>query len=353
MARILYGVMGDARGHLSRSLAVAQALPDHDFLFAGGGVVREVRDYGFAHYELPMLATVHKNNHVDAFGTILNGVRVLLRPGPVLREYAALIRDFQPDLIITDYEYYTPRAAHLAGYPCLSLDHQHIISHGRYSVPPHQLHSRAMFMSLMKLLFSRSDRHWATSFYQLAPVDESVKVFPPILRPDVREITPGVGEHALVYISGSRPDENILDVFREVDRPFHIYGYGKRPDSGNLSFRKTDRMGFLEDLAASRYVISSGGHSLISESLYYGKPLFCFPISLLYEQFCNVWFLRKQGYGDFSMTLDIGPERLRRFEENLDAYAEAVAQESFWGNDLVAKSIEFLIREGRGRPRSY
>jgi UDP:flavonoid glycosyltransferase YjiC (YdhE family) len=36
MSRICYGVMGDARGHLSRALAIAQELPQHEFLFIGG-----------------------------------------------------------------------------------------------------------------------------------------------------------------------------------------------------------------------------------------------------------------------------------------------------------------------------
>ncbi len=46
---------------------------------------------------------------------------------------------------------------------------------------------------------------------------------------------------------------------------------GEKPPEGNLIFKKTSEDDFLADLAACRYVIANGGHSLISEALYLGS----------------------------------------------------------------------------------
>ena len=42
---------------------------------------------------------------------------------------------FQPDVTMSDYEYFVPRAARRAGLPCLSVDHQHVITACRHPVP--------------------------------------------------------------------------------------------------------------------------------------------------------------------------------------------------------------------------
>ena len=38
-------------------------------------------------------------------------------------------------MTLSDYEYFVPWAAHRAGVPCLSVDHQHVITACRHPVP--------------------------------------------------------------------------------------------------------------------------------------------------------------------------------------------------------------------------
>ena len=65
MARILYALMGDARGHMNHSLMVAQGLNRHEFLFVGGGTAVDLRSLGYNVEEVPFAATYYKNNRVD------------------------------------------------------------------------------------------------------------------------------------------------------------------------------------------------------------------------------------------------------------------------------------------------
>ena len=60
MSRICYGVMGDARGHLSRALAIAQELPQHEFLFIGGGKVHILKEKGYRVEECPHISHDHQ-----------------------------------------------------------------------------------------------------------------------------------------------------------------------------------------------------------------------------------------------------------------------------------------------------
>ena len=74
MARILYGLMGDSRGHLNRALILARELPHHEFLFVGGQKALEIRGHGYNLEEIPLIETYYRNNSVDVAATVWNGM---------------------------------------------------------------------------------------------------------------------------------------------------------------------------------------------------------------------------------------------------------------------------------------
>ena len=69
----------------------------------------------------------------------------------------------------------------------------------------------------------------------------------------------------------------------------------------------------------------NGGHNLICEALHFGKPVLCFPIARLFEQFINAWHVRALGYGDFSTDPRPGMAIFAAFERRLDDYRAAIA----------------------------
>ena len=118
-----------------------------------------------------------------------------------------------------------------------------------------------------------------------------------------------------------------------------IYGFGDRPPEGNLTFKAFSDEAFLKDLASCRYVLCNGGHSTISEALYYGKPVFCAPVGLFYEQTVNAHLLSAAGYGDYCAGPSEWEWRLSRFESRLDEYAARIRDRDFWGNKAVAECL--------------
>lgn len=346
MARIVYGVMGDSRGHLTRSLAVAQAMEDHEFLFIGGGTVRELAQEGYMVEEVPMAGTIRYNNRVDVAATVANALAVFSRSRSVIKRVAEIIDRFDPHLILTDYEFFTPRAARRLGRPCISLDHQHVLTHCQYTPPTGETLSRLITCALVRGLYSAADRFLIISFFHLPPRDPRVaEVFPPVVRRAVKDFRPTPGEHGVVYLS-DKTFQALLPILERRKRKFIIYGLGERPPRANFEFKKTSTYSFLSDMASCRYVISNAGHNLISEALYFGKPVLCFPRDFEYEQFLNAHFLSLNGFGAYFFARACHDKSLDQFESRLDAYEARVQQERFEGNAQIAARLFQLIEQG-------
>lgn len=335
--------MGDARGHLSRALAVAHELPQHEFLFIGGGKVQILKERGYRVEEIPMISTVIRNNRVDFAATLAHDLISMGRLGPSIKKVMGLIKGYDPHLIISDYEFVTPRAAKLMGRPCVSLGNEHLFTQCVYDPPPGQRLSRNLTCLSVRHLFSAASHYLIPSFHPLPPVDRTrTEVFPPLIKPRVLEYQPTQGEHGLIYLRGYDYDK-LIKLLRGRKRKFIIYGLGERPPQGNLYFKKTTEHNFLADLASCLYVITHGGHSLISEALYLGKPILCHPVQFLYEQFFNAHFLTQSGFGHYFW--DSPPENLiDSFEDCLSQFQTRIKQHDFLGNQQIIDRIEQLMR---------
>ncbi|AFM24218.1 glycosyltransferase family protein [Desulfomonile tiedjei] len=346
MGRILYGVMGDAQGHVSRSLAVAQSLPDHEFLFLGGGSVHTVTKLGYRVEDVPMAGTLYRGTQVDLVGTAKNALQVFARSSPVVRRVASIIRELDPDLIITDYEYFTPLAAKNLGRRCVSLDHQHVLTHCSYEVPREQLLNRFFTCSAVRYLYSNATRYFIISFFMPPPKNpDTVELFPPILRKAVFEHSATEGEHVVVYVR-SNTFNNLLPLLSEKKSIFHIYGMEPRNAAKNIVFKPHSVHGFLEDIASCRYIIATGGHALISESLYFGKPLLCIPVGMAYEQFLNAHFVEKMGLGRCWTGKEPTHAVLDDFESHFIEYRDAIRRHARFDNRPLNSRLEQLISEG-------
>ena len=344
MVRICYGVMGDARGHVSRALAIAQELPQHEFLFIGGGKVQILKERGYRVEEVPMISTVIRNNRVDFAATLAHGLMGLGRLAPVIKKVMGLIKEYDPHLIISDYEFVTPRAAKLMGRPCVSLGNEHLFTQCVYDPPPGQRLSRYLTCFSVRHLFSAASHYLIPSFHPLPPVDRArTEVFPPLIKPKVLEYQPTQGDHALIYLRGYNYNKLIKLLMRKR-RKFIIYGLGERPPQGNLYFKKTTENNFLADLASCLYVITHGGHSLISEALYLGKPILCHPVHFLYEQFFNAYFLTQSGFGQYFWNNPCPENLIDSFEDCLGQYQTRIKQCNFLGNKQIIAKLEELSR---------
>ncbi len=345
MGRALYALVGDSGGHLARGLTLAGLLRDHEFLFVGAGRVLEAKKLGFQVEELPMIGTYYKNNKVDLSKTIIEGARSLVLGRSIIKRACDIIKRYDPDIIITDYERFIPLAAKQLGRPCYSLDNQHLLTHCAYHRPAGYNLNRLMTTFSVSKLFSEASHYFITSFFDADPLDpNTTEIYPPLIRPDLDRFEPKMGEHGLVYQT-SPTFEKLLPKLREIDQPFYIYGFGERPGQGNLTFKAPSNEEFLSDLASCRYCVVNGGHNVISEALVFNKPIFCFPIENAYEQLINAHYIKLLNYGDYSYGSDPGKADLSAFMEKLDSYRSAMENRIFNGNRMIKNRIEAIISQ--------
>jgi len=318
----------------------------HELLFVsseeGAGLLE--REFRVERFENP--GTRYRNQRLDTPATVKLALKTLAKRGTELARLQALIEDFRPDRAISDYEYFVPIAADRAGIPCLSIDHQHVISCCHHTVPPRYWADYWGIKTSIRFLFSACSDYLAISFFR-PPVKPGARarVAPPILRHSVLERRPCRGEHIVVYQSCG-----ICDAFapylRKIDREFRIYGYKIDKVDGNLTFRGYSEEGFLDDLASCAYVICGGSHNLMSESLYYGKPVLSFPVAGAFEQTLNALYLEKLGYGQMADMARLTPELLPAFERGLDERRARIALGNFCGNDAVDVLVDAFLADG-------
>lgn len=348
MARILYSVHGTGHGHAMRGLTIARALSQHEFLFIANDDAPSVLEGEFQVRRLPNLGTIFKNYKVDFPATIKKALPNLWRRQKYIDQALNIIEEFKPDVCVTDLEYFLPRAAKKASIPCLTLDHQHIITCCRHELP-YDLRWDAFFQGLSpRFLFPPSDFNLLISFYAPPPLPGyKVKIAPPILRDKVLRLKPSDGGHILVYQSNST-DKALIDFLRySSSRKAYVFGYQDKAETvGNVVFRPKSEDEFLELLAGASYVIQGGSHTLMSEALYLGKPIVSIPIEAMVEQRFNAFYLEKLGYGRKAGMKDLNPAFLEKFETDMLRFRDKITKGGFLGNDTVFRLVDHFACNG-------
>lgn len=348
MARILYGVQGGGTGHAVRALTVARRFPQHEFLFVSFGSGAEVLRAEFPVAVLPAPDTIYRRHRLVVSATVKAVLQYAGQDRENKERLLRLMDAFQPDVALSDYDYLVAWACRRQGLPCLGLDHQHIITCCRHRLPPWVRPTFWVTAAVIRRLYGGVTWRLVTSFFH-PPLRPGVqaRLVPPLLRESVLTRHPLPGEHVVAYQSVST-FRHFLPFLRSLPRPVHVYGLGEGGRNGNLHFRPRSEEGFLDDLASCAWVVAGGGHTTISEALYFGKPVLSFPIRRHAEQYLNAFYLEKLGYGLKVSRFRPGPGLWRRFESRLEEFAGRIREGSFVGNEEIFARVAAFI-DSRGR----
>jgi uncharacterized protein (TIGR00661 family) len=345
MARILYGVHGTGHGHAVRALTIARHFAGHEFLFVSHGTGASILGREFPVEECPNPPTVVRGHRVDVPATLIASLKVRSQFRAHIRRLLDLMDRFQPDVTMVDYEYFLPQAAQRAQVPCLSIDHQHVITCCNHSIPWTQYPSYLSTSFAVASMFSRATDYLVISFFK-PPVKPGAraKVLPPLLRDSVLARRPSLGEHVVAY-QGYATFKRFFPFLSAIPSKVMVYGFNEERTEGNLHFKKNSETGFLDDLASCRYVVCGGSHTLASETLFYGKPVISFPIKNAFEQYLNALYIERLGYGRFFTGFHPRPEIIPAFEAHLDHYRDNISAGHFCGNEEIYALVDQFIRE--------
>ncbi|MEQ8846538.1 glycosyltransferase family protein [Botrimarina sp.] len=364
MSTLFYSVMGEGRGHAARARAVVERLREgrrwvlfasHDALAFLRGCYPEDTD-GIEVREIPGLHFHYSASGLDNGKTVREGLAFYRG---LRRHVDDLARHFdrdRPDLAITDFEPLLPRAARRVGTPVLSLDHQHFLTTYDLSGLPLELRAWAWMMSWSIRAFGiRQTQTVVSAFYrpQLRRGYEHVTQVGPLLREAIASVRPSRGPHLLSYLRRATPP-SVLDVLADAPLPVKVYGLGKRPPRGAVSFCEIDEQAFVDDLASCDAVVSAAGNQLMGESIWLGKPVLALPERSHYEQRINAEFVQRMGAGEQRVLQDLRPEDLAHFLDRRDAYRKRMAETPLTtdGVPQVERVVEAMLAGHARRPRA-
>jgi uncharacterized protein (TIGR00661 family) len=347
MARILYAASGDGYGHAVRAHGVGAGLlaRGHDVQFVS---CHKTNDYLREHFpdrihDVFGLFTVYNQGSAEPVRTLWHNVRRAWKGvAPSNAAVQQLLRSYQPNLVITDFEPFTAFWARRLGIPYISLDNQHLLTHCALDHPAGLVRDGLNAYLTVRLYYGGAQRYLISSFIQAPVRYHPTTLVNPILRPNVYEKRVAHGDFLLAYKGAGGENDAMRRTLENYDRmDIRAYGFGVAGRCGRVVFKPTTTDGFLDDLAACAGVIMSAGHSLVCECLHFEKPMLLVPIARQYEQAINAHYVEKLGAGESIQQLD--RLSIDRFVDRLDRYRIALGRIPKAAIDPVLDAIEHEI----------
>lgn len=282
--KILYAIQGTGNGHLARAteiVPILKSMAETDVLVSGTQSDLEVPfhiDYRFSGLSF----IFGKNGGVDIKATIrrMSAFQFLtdIRHLPV-NKY---------DLVISDFEPVSAWACRLRGKECIGLSHQNAVLHS--SAPKPGLNDWLGKLILKK--YAPATHKYGFNFKPFSPV-----IFPPVIRPAIRNAEPSVKPYYTVYLP-AYSNQQIQDVLSQIpDTEWQVFSKHSRTNYtiGNISFQPVSLSEFTQSFLNCTGLICTAGFEGPAEAIFMGKKLCVIPMKNQYEQHCNAAFLKSMG----------------------------------------------------------
>ncbi len=350
--RIAYGIFGYGRGHATRAAAVLRELSSrHELLLIAGGDAYDQLSGSYPVMRIPTLGYAYggsgkRSNYLTIRQNSWHVLDILFR-GPVSQQVTAAMKDFHPDVVISDAEPWTHRAARRLGIPRIGFDHFGIMVHCKLPMPWLDWLRSFRDVWIYRILMRRPQRVIVSSFYDAPPRWPGVEVIGPLLRDEVLQIPSVDGDHFLCYFNKGQHQftPEVEQTLRSISGPVYVYGVtGRRGMSGNIDFRPPSNMPFVEDLASCRAIISTAGNQLVGEALHFGKPMLVMPEDCV-EQRLNAAAISRLGIGMETTFAAFSPAVVQRFLELEPTYRERTRVVARDGRAEAIRTIERFLRE--------
>ena len=344
--KILYGVVGEGMGHAMRSRVVLEHLVKrHEVHIVVSGRARDYLQKRFENVHGIWGFTIkYEGASVRTFGTLLQNLRGAVAGWPQnIRAYFELVEQFQPDVVVSDFESFSYLFARNHFLPVISVDNMQIINRCRHEPALLAGHEEAFELTraLVKSKLPGAFHYLVTTFFTPPVRKERTTLVPSILRPEILAARSEPGEHVLVYQTSTTNTE-LVEGLKKSGLPCRVYGVRRELQAeereGNLTFCPFSEAGFIDDLRTARAVIAGGGYTLMGEAVYLHKPLLSLPVHGQFEQVLNALYLEQLGYGQYAKVLD-GPT-LGRFFERVPDFARALEGSSQDGNRLMLAALD-------------
>lgn len=243
----------------------------------------------------------------------------------------------QIDIVISDYEPNSAQLSYAKGIPLICLEQQSKFL--GFNTPELGDFSRVEEAGRLNYFFPIANKRIVSSFFDLPgeKIDKTMEVIPPIINTGL-EMLNTERKQVHVYFSPYniqyKKFPQMLSKLEKLEEfKFLIYSndsYDRYSNVPHFIFKKmTNSEDFLFDLRRSEFVISTSGHQLISEAIWYEKPLFLIPFET-YEQKFNTYMVEKYALGKNIEGLNL--EQLRDAFQNFGYHKKQMVKykKKYW-----------------------
>jgi uncharacterized protein (TIGR00661 family) len=348
--KLLYGVVGEGMGHAMRSRVILEHLvgAGHEVAVMASGRAVDFLGKRFADVRrIHGLHMIYEENRVrkgkTLWSNVIGGVTSL--PSQI-GTYFELLRDFDPDAVISDFESWTYLYAKNHRKPVFSIDNMQVMNRCTHDAQILDGHETAFELTrlFIKSKLPFCDHYAITTFFRPPIRKPKTSLHPPILRPEILAADARRGEHLLVYQTGEG-NQGLADVLQATGLECRVYGL-RRVESevveGNLRYRPFSEAGFIDDLASARAVIAGGGFTLMGECVYLHKPMLAVPLAGQMEQIINARYLERLGYGRHAVDLT-DARTVHAFLDAIPACEDALARYHQDGNSELLGHVDYLL----------
>lgn len=321
MVKILYGVCGEGMGHAIRSKILIDSLKnDHDIFIVAGNKSYSYLSKNFDNVEkIVSMSFIYKENKLRPILTMINTIYKMITKVPIsLLKVNKIIKKFNPDIIITDADPISHYCAKINKLKTVSIDNVHAMIYRKHNVKFGEFITRFLLFVSIKVGMFNADKYIIYDFSNKSSTDKKVIFLNPLIQENIEKQKSYYGNHILIYQTSIKSTKYLRKMLKNINEKFIIYGYNKNKVYNNLIFKKFNDDEFYQDLSNAKAVVTNGGFTLISESLYLKKPIFCLPIKHQFEQILNGKFVEKMGIGEYHM--EFSNEKFNIFLNNINKY---------------------------------
>jgi uncharacterized protein (TIGR00661 family) len=350
MARIVYSMAQEGRGHASRACEIIRRLISkghHVTVLTGGDSIAPLEEAfsknpKFSLVKIPGFRLAYDDfGRVDYVETISFNATNFLKSNRTISKIERLMMKQKFDLAISDFEPYLPRAAKKVGCRFITLDNQHRMVFEKADKSfTRGKHALSYFVTKTIIREMHPLGPYCIISSSFRPVidpstlsDETkVVTVGPIIRKEVEALKRKVKKEDFVLVYVKRPLEGAI-IPKIKDLPGRFIMYVKNPaehkSSGksSITYRRHSAVNFASDLARCKAVVSSAGEQLMSEALYLGKPLFSIPEEGTFEQTLNAWLVKKNKVGTCEDISKLNPGSIEAFLKKLPEYEKNIKKQ--------------------------
>jgi uncharacterized protein (TIGR00661 family) len=310
MARCVFIVQGEGKGHMSQAIALKEYLDEADFsleaVFVGTRKTSSLPDYfvncfgdKISPFHSPYFLRTPNRKGIYVGRTLLLNLLYCVR---YIREIARIrktINSLQPDVVFNFYDVVGALALRKLNPSIERIGIGHHFYHhlkGYYGLKEVDRYLLAWHTTI---IINSCDRVLALSYTEQER-NSQIEIVPPLIRKEYREMEYQSGNRYLVYLLMEGYFYDLIRIARE-DPEFQADVFtelvpGIELPSGIKIFRMEGGK-FRERMASCKGLITTAGFDTTAEAAYLGIPQAVIPVRNHFEQHCNSMDLEEHGIG--------------------------------------------------------